>query len=164
MPNWVENTLCISGTKSKISDLAESIKAQEGNKDGGVCTAILPMPQELLESTGPEPEWYIWRSMKWGTKWDFQPIDDLVIAEVDEDTSRIHLGFDTAWAPPTALYDELVDRGFEVRAQYHEPGNGFIGEYDNGDDESYDYEDAPDSLLKKLGVYDMFSEEEDEDE
>ena len=54
--------------------------------------------------------------------------------DVDFDGTTLSSSFDSAWSPPVALYEYLVAQGFEVSANYYEPGMDFAGEWVNGDD------------------------------
>ncbi|MCA1800368.1 MAG: hypothetical protein LC687_03920 [Actinobacteria bacterium] len=170
------NSAKITGPRDKISQLAIDIRKQNDIEDGGVCNAIIPCPQELLdrkkESDRLLPEWYVWRTNNWGTKWDFMPIDEPGYDLIDDDTAVFEMSFDTAWSPPLALYDKLVEQGFEVTADYFEPGMCFVGAYDNGNDETYDWgdedsstvEDAvPEFLVDKYGLKEMLEEMEAEE-
>jgi hypothetical protein len=49
------------------------------------------------------------------------------------------LGFDSAWSPPIAAYEKLMNMGFRIRAMYYEGGMAFAGVWDNGDDDYYEY-------------------------
>jgi len=49
------------------------------------------------------------------------------------------LGFESAWAPPTAAYEKLQAMGFRITAMYFEPGMAFAGIWDNGNDDYYEY-------------------------
>jgi hypothetical protein len=49
------------------------------------------------------------------------------------------LGFESAWAPPCAAYEKLVEMGFEIRAMYFEPGMAFAGVWEDGFDDYYEY-------------------------
>jgi hypothetical protein len=73
-------------------------------------------------------DWYGWRLAKWDTKWD---ICDAEIQEKHKD--EITVSFDTAWSPPIAFYEKLVELGFSVKAFYSEPGMGFAGYWNDGE-------------------------------
>jgi hypothetical protein len=60
--------------------------------------------------------------------------------EIQED-GRLTLSFDSAWAPPTAAYDKLLDLGFSVRGYYYEGGMAFCGVYDEGYDDYFEISD-----------------------
>ena len=45
--------------------------------------------------------------------------------------------FESAWSPPTRVYDTMVEQGYSVKAYYFEPGMAFAGIYDNGSDDCY---------------------------
>jgi hypothetical protein len=80
---------------------------------------------------------------------DKSKIDELVkvIDEADvgifyrDEDNAIHITMETAWAPPTALYEYLVEQGWDVDAKYLEPGMGFGGTFNNEfGDNYYEYD------------------------
>ncbi|MCA1800187.1 MAG: hypothetical protein LC650_02730 [Actinobacteria bacterium] len=176
MPNWVMNSVEITGDPIKLGELAAAIDQQEHNDNGGVCTAVMPCPQELLDRKNEPydivPAWYRWRTLHWGTKWDFHPLDGYRFVTNDDGTATIEMDFDTAWAPPIQLYNHLVSQGFKVTADYFEPGMCFAGLYDNGDDETYQYsgndaetveEGVPKFLVDKYNIKEMLEDMEAEE-
>lgn len=139
MPNWCDNMVTLRHTdKSKIDALdAELSKKSEGHygSQGQLLNFLRPNP------TG---EWqYDWSVDNWGTKWDASIID-----WERRDDNEIWVSFESAWSPPTRLYDYIVEEGWEVEAIYQESGMGYAGQYttDGGDDYfEYDITD-PDSI------------------
>ncbi len=116
MPNWCYNNVDITATTQEGKDLLDRISRAE-TADG------------FFEMFRPIGEWdYHVALEKWGTKWDVDPTD------VDYDGTTLSASFDSAWSPPVALYEYLVSQGFEVSANYYEPGMDFAGEWVNGDD------------------------------
>ena len=122
------------------------------------CNFAIPVPQSLKDTTagwsGDPVEqaaneakekanleqygyknWYDFCVDEWGTKWDVQ-FDS---CEVSDDGLELEGSFESAWAPPIGVYDALVNEGYEVEAYYYEPGMCFVGKYDNGDDDYYEY-------------------------
>ena len=103
MPNWCGNTL-----RLEHEDPAKITQAVEAFKKGEFFQTLVP---------NPDQEWnYDWSVNNWGTKWD-------VGGETDpnrESDTAASFYFDSAWAPPCAAYDSLVDQGFRVYAMYHE--------------------------------------------
>ena len=85
----------------------------------------------------PAGEWqYDWSVNNWGTKWEAGIID-----WERRDDNEIWISFESAWSPPTALYDFLVEEGWEVEALYHEPGMSYAGQFTtDGGDDYYDYD------------------------
>lgn len=156
MPNWCNNRLIL-----KHKDKAMLNKAEEAFRKGELLNAFIPVPKELLDSSKilyssnenekvnneklleentkkyGYPSWYEFRNSEWGTKWDVGGKEGIV----NDFEGGLEFLFDSAWAPPTAAYDKLIGLGFEVYATYHESGMAFIGEYDNGIDNSYDTDD-----------------------
>jgi hypothetical protein len=73
-------------------------------------------------------DWYGWRLAKWDTKWD------ICASEIQEKhKDEITVSFDTAWSPPIAFYEKMVELGFSVKAFYSEPGMGFAGYWNDGE-------------------------------
>ena len=124
MPNCCYNHATISHSDpEKIKQMQSA--ANEGN---------------LFETFAPIGEWdYMKAIEQWGTKWDAN-VNDVSSLSANE----LELMFDTAWAPPIAFYDKLVEQGFEISANYDEEGMAFIGRYSNEDGDvcfEYDFDD-----------------------
>jgi|694.fasta_scaffold44857_10 hypothetical protein len=162
MPNWCWNS--VTFTHKDPAMLQRFVKASET----GILQEFVPCPDELIEAKAdftPKPDlmekygyndWYDWRLANWGTKWDFT-----CDAELNGDT--ISTGFDTAWAPPIAAYRTLEEMGFEIEAYYHEPGMGFAGKYEFGEEEYCEYDFSDDNWRDTMSddVADMLESEYD---
>lgn len=135
MPNWCINSLIIEGDAKKIQELVS--EAQKGD-DARFFQLIKPMPKELEGTKSPSntPNWYDWRCDNWGTKWEACCID-----VVDSGKDYACFNFDTAWSPPIPVYDALTDQGLSVTAEYEEPGMEFAGEYRDGENSTWEYEE-----------------------
>jgi hypothetical protein len=155
MPNWCSNNLTVRGPDALVISAAIA-----GGK--GVFNTIIPMPDELRETTSPNKvssddmiekygsaDWYDWALSNWGTKWDISD-DSIYIDEETKDEIKIY--FDTAWGPPIRVYEVLEQRGNDVEATYYEPGMGFVGEFRNGYDESWQVDEAPEHLDELYGI------------
>jgi hypothetical protein len=148
MPNWCNNFAVIRHEDpAKISALADAFDA------GKFCDHVIPVPKDLTDtvagSVGEDKraeheaqmkrnlelhgakDWYDFCVSRWGTKWDVG--GDGYTAERDDD-NQITVSFDSAWSPPTGVYEELVEQGFEVDAMYYESGMAYCGRFVNGDD------------------------------
>lgn len=124
MPNWCGNTLTLSH-----EDPQQITRAAEAFKKGSFLQELVP---------NPSGEWsYDWSVANWGTKWDVGG-NDYSEPEIFDDGHTMTVNFDSAWAPPTTAYDNLVEQGFGVYAMYYESGMCLAGIYDNGSDDSYD--------------------------
>ena len=147
MPNWCDNSVTLRHSdKSKIDalDAEMSKKSEQGGFMGCPFQHLRPNP------TG---EWdYNWSVENWGTKWEASMID-----WDRSDDNEIRLYFDSAWSPPIALYEYLVDEGWEVEAIYHEPGMCYIGMFTTEDGDDYyeyditdpeDIENLPEDLIE----------------
>jgi len=174
MPNWCSNVLTLN------EDSNESIlKVLKDYMDGEnlVFNKILPMPEELKETTSPTPKdadpevskqlilkygadnWWDWCVQNWGTKWE----PDMVSADDG------HISFMSAWSPPIGIIKQLSKlTGKDFRLTYIEEGVDFCGEYfsyknylENQDCEYSPISSAPEELKEELG-YEPWEEEEEE--
>ena len=152
MPNWCSNTLMVTHVDTAMIDRVEQ--------------ALLA--GKLFEEFVPIGEWDYGTAVDmWGTKWDINDGD-----VIDRNENTITVGFMTAWSPPINFYDELLAQGFEVHAEYFEPGMSFVGQYINGIDEDYSFEDAtspdeippeiPEELIENWGIRDMLEDFDEE--
>ena len=118
MPNWCYNNVDITATTDEQKMLLDRVSRAE-TADG------------FFAMFRPIGEWdYNVALEKWGTKWDVEPMD------VDFDGTTMSTSFDSAWAPPIALYEYLKEQGFEVTANYYEPGMDFGGFWNDGEETS----------------------------
>jgi hypothetical protein len=131
-------------------------KAVEGYNKEEFFQTLVPMPEG--------EEWYGWNTANWGTKWDANVYDPV---ELDE-SNFVSLSFDTAWSPPIAFYEALIEQGFKVEAFYYEPGMAFCGIFDNGSDECFEIEswnsdwiaeNIPEELNEIFGISDFADED-----
>lgn len=150
MPNWCENTVTITHSDPfKIKALEDAML------EGKFLNHVIPVPEDLQITAGflgdgdaqkelerktaenvekyGHGNWYDFCTSRWGTKWD---VDCQVTRDSD---NTVTATFDSAWAPPVGVYEELVELGFEVRAYYYEPGMAYVGKWEDGCDECMEY-------------------------
>jgi hypothetical protein len=123
-------------------------RAAKALQVGQFFQEFIPCPKELIETVAQfgtndaekanrekygYGSWYDFNVANWGTKWDVSS-DNVEVA----DANTVTAGFDSAWAPPTRAYEQLMDLGFEVEAFYYEPGMQFVGKWEDGIDEYYE--------------------------
>jgi hypothetical protein len=152
MPNWCNNSVEIYHDDPKMIERVRTAFNGEG-----LLQEFIPVPEDLrniVAGSVPVAEeeahkakeqanrdkygytnWYDFCVNEWGTKWeigaDGNPAQDI--------PGGLMLGFESAWAPPTAAYEKLQAMGFRITAMYYEPGMAFAGVWDNGDDDYYEY-------------------------
>jgi hypothetical protein len=155
MPNWCNNTLELSH-----EDPAMIERAKKAFADGRLLDEFVPVPKSLHivsgrvgDDTDPKQieleaqekfnrethgyaTWYDYCVNEWGTKWDVGGND--YNEPIQETPNKITMSFDSAWAPPCAAMDKLMDMGFSVRLYYYESGMCFAGIYDENGDDYYD--------------------------
>jgi hypothetical protein len=136
MPNWCYNTVVISHDDETLIDALEQelIKGETAQ----MFNHLLPRPAE------EEENWYAWNINNRGTKWDVTPYD------WDRNGNSITMNFDSAWSPPVTLYETLTAEGWNISAKYHEPGCVFIGQYEDGFDDYYEYDITDEDSIREL--------------
>ena len=150
MPNYCSNYISVRGKNSAeflVKRLADAFDA------GELCQAVIPVPEILRDTTAPtQPgdeaaaeqrqaetgfsNWYDFCVNRWGTKWD---ISSQAECERDEDGLGFNGTFDTAWAPPMGVVEQMVEDGLEVTLYYYESGMAYCGKYEDGSDDYYEY-------------------------
>ena len=119
MPNWVYNTLTVSGTPDDIKKFADKARTPRPIRDGeeikddsddelSFWNFVAP-PEEKHDlyfgiADGTEDKewnWYSWNSANWGTKWDANDVSmSPEFEEIDDTTGSVHYYFSTAWPWP----------------------------------------------------------------
>jgi hypothetical protein len=165
-------------------------RARKAFNDGHLLDEFIPVPQDLRDtvagSMGEDrraeheaqmarnrelhgyKDWYDFCVGEWGTKWDVgadgQPA-------IDSDVNTLSLNFDSAWSPPIDAYEKLMDMGFKIIAYYYEPGMGYAGKWEDGEDDFYEYggmssdeiaDTLPDDLDECFGISEQVAEWEAE--
>lgn len=115
MPNWCDNRLTITHTDTDVLD--NFMARVRADKDERLFCHIKPMPNNVSD-------WYNWCIENWGTKWD---ACNMSWSQIDDNT--VEFSFETAWAPPTPVYEALALEGFEVEAHYVEYGMMYAGSW-----------------------------------
>jgi hypothetical protein len=148
MPNWCYNNATIEhNDPTMIKKIVDSIE-----NDKGLFKTFIPYPEKFAEldrkakahfdktgeriKDGYNQGGYQWCCNNWGTKWDIRKED--IILETTQG-NIILISFSTAWSPPIQFYDKLIELGFNVYANYEEGGEGFLGVYNNGEEDDYHY-------------------------
>ena len=151
MPNWVDNTLRISGAKSDL----EKVRAQlENGLDEGnfLWNIVHPSEEEMADykavigangkTIGDPTGWYYWNISHWGTKWDGSDIS------VKQDEEGVCYFFNTAWSPPTIAMVTLSEQFPEIELSLRfieEQGWGGESEYKAGEESMVEEWDIPDT-------------------
>ena len=186
MPNWCYNNLDITATNDEQKAMLEKVSKAEPAE--GFIGMFLPLPEILKDTTSPTPQdldevqqqtmiaqtgfdnWYDWQVHNWGTKWDPEVMD------CNFDGTTMSVSFDSAWAPPIAFYEWLKEQGYEVSANYYEPGMDFAGEWVDGDDfflegvidlarkDESELSTREYDILEMFGIFDEVAQWDEEDE
>jgi hypothetical protein len=146
MPNYCFNLLNIyHEDTSKIEEIIQSFKKEE------LFNSIIPCPDG----------WdYNFCVENWKTKWDAPCSDPDSQIDMLDDNHAI-LTFDTAWGPPTGIYEELHKRGYVITAHYIELGNELAGSFMDGEDTEYEFFYTLEDTLEEMPTcfLDIFGEE-----
>jgi hypothetical protein len=156
MPNWCSNTIKISGTTEEIDSFEKFLNENNGKNWFDFFVA----PAEKTEGV----EWYTYNIENYGCKWNCDAQD------WHREDDQIEFWFDSPWGPPTKLYDQIQEQGLMVDAEYLEEGMGFVGEYVDGDEETYEFsdvndlDDIPEHLVENWNLRDTLEGWGDEDD
>ncbi len=185
MPNWCSNTMTLTH-----EDPAMIARAKAAFARGQFLQEFVPVPKALSDTVAGShsdedaqarlvsqtednikkygyANWYDFCVNEWGTKWDIG--DDAGIQTFDDHELIVY--FDSAWSPPIAAYERLLDLGFTVYATYYEPGCAFAGIFEDGSDDYYDLsgmdsgdvqQQLPQELDEAFGISECMAEYEAE--
>ena len=147
MPNWCNNSVTLRfPTKKEASEFKKVLENQSDTNT--VLGYFVPEPDYDTTTDDATPGWYWWRVNNWGTKWDIN-----LYHHGWNDDYEVVLGFDTAWSPPIPVYEAMDEQGVNVFASYFEGGMCFVGKWEMGEEEHYDYSavEDPDELREYIG-------------
>lgn len=143
MPNWVTNTLTITGSEQAVQKVKTQLNQPftknwgEGEKTEVYSNPIISFwnivkpPEDKLDeyfgthgyADGKEQgntkyNWYNFNNNEWGTKWDIAVPDGESFSEttlvVTGNPEEVVYGFNTAWSPPIPALDALAEQHPEV--------------------------------------------------
>lgn len=165
MPNWNSNVVEVRGPRKIVKELVDhkfdfqkiypcpaalNITAgREGSDDSVEQKALVAKEKANLKKYGYR-NWYDWSVSEWGTKWNAGGADNEdMIVDYDEDVDDTGIAlftFSSAWAPPVGVYQKLKELhpDLYIQGRYYEPGVGFFGVWDDGDDRCYSFENIQD--------------------
>jgi hypothetical protein len=187
MPNWCSNTIEIEGTKEQINKFVSFLDEQNGKN---WFNFFRPCPQELVDTVSGfvgedkqsvheaqqksniekygHADWHSWSIDNWGTKWNCDAQDWMKIENPSEDQASVTFWFDSAWSPPTALYEFIESNSeFIVTASYLEEGMSFVGQFSGGMDECYEFsdldslEEIPEELVDEWNLVELVEQNEE---
>ena len=166
MPNWCSNNVEFHNDDvAEVAKLEAHLKFLDSRKKGesaeaGLFAYFVPRPPE------EEDSWYEWNVSNWGTKWEAS-----IYSWTKVNDNSITMNFDTAWSPPTALYEFLAaNTEWYVTATYYEPGMSFVGSNVGGYDDCYTIENlealdnVPEELLEEYNIREQMEDWEEESE
>ena len=126
----------------------------------GLFTEFLPIPEDEKDN------WYMWCVENWGSKWDVDNVP------VEVENGIVTANFDTAWSPPIAFFEHLIELGFEVTAYYYEPGMAFCGVFNALGNDHYEIsglssdevmETIPEELDERFCISSQLRDSEEEE-
>lgn len=126
MPNWMYNTLEVTGKEEEVAKLAEQLatpyertafdigskqyETYKVNKPISLWNIIKPEDLEAyednpsLDQTNPN-HWYLWNYNNWGTKWDVSEAEVISRSE-----GLITYRFNTPWGSPLEALTTLSEQ------------------------------------------------------
>lgn len=153
MPNWCSNTIKISGTTEQI-DAFEKFLNEKNGKNWF----------DFFVKSNEGEDWYSYNIENYGCKWNCDAQD------WNRDENIIEFWFDSPWSPPIRLYEKIQETDMVVYAEYLEEGMGFVGEFIDGVDETYEFseendlDEIPKHLVENWNLRDQFDDWDDNDD
>jgi hypothetical protein len=161
MPNWCANTFKVKGDSQRIRAFYDFLEERKG--ENWFDFFVEPAKE------GDE-DWYQYNLDTYGCKWNCEAMD-WQIEDFEDGRSEVVVVFDSPWAPPSKLYETLAeDESLEIYAEYNEEGIGFVGRFENGEDECYEYDepgdldDIPEDLVENWCIRERFEDWEEEEQ
>jgi hypothetical protein len=152
MPNWCLNNLTVEHSDPAMVDRFEAAYNR-----GETCNEFIPVPEDIGEG------WYDFCVNNWGTKWDIGCENNRTHGlKPTRVGNQVTVTFDSAWAPPIGLYEELDRLGFMVDATYFEPGMAYCGIWHDGEDLYTEYTDKsmiPVRIWEDYNLEEFFEDE-----
>ena len=123
MPNWVDNTLVVTGDKDDVRAFVDQAARPHEHPFGGTVEEKLsfwnfvrPDDSIMHEYMGEEPRnrtlaeamlhdtnhWYDWNIRNWGCKWDAKVMDATI------EDGYASYAFDTPWGEPQLFFEAIV--------------------------------------------------------
>tara|TARA_R110002124_G_scaffold186435_1_gene353903 strand:+ start:570 stop:1022 length:453 start_codon:yes stop_codon:yes gene_type:complete len=140
MPNWCSNEVQIDGNEKDIAKFKEECFTDHKGVAVLDFSKVLPEPDYdkpkkdgthnngvQTEPSSVMPDWWTWRNDNWGTKWNLVPNHDgdlTAYMTVEDGEDYISLEFDTAWSPPSGIYEAIVEKypDLDINWFYREDG------------------------------------------
>jgi len=148
MPNWVYNSINITGDSDELDKFSAHIAkpnkfASEGNEKFSFHSFItLPDevdPDEYHGMNGwkdgeklgdTEYNWYNWNNHNWITKWDASDVDVRGMTNAVSRPTSVNITFSTAWSPPDPVFQAMTEQFPDLTFEIHwEEEQGFGAEY-----------------------------------
>ena len=124
MPEDIRRTT----SPNKILTTEEEVDAHNKKQTEDYTYAQTQEQVDVLKEKYGVTNWYDWSIKNWGTKWDITD-DDATTIDYTEGDDMVWYTFDTAWCPPEAIYQHLVEQfpKLDISWHYHEPGMEMTG-------------------------------------
>jgi hypothetical protein len=109
MPNWVDNTLVVTGDKDDVRAFVEQAARPYEHPFGDTREAKLSFwnfvkPDDLEDY---QENWYDWNVKNWGCKWDASVMD---MDDTSLDSGYVSYAFDTPWGQPLEFFQAIVEQ------------------------------------------------------
>ncbi|CAB4147988.1 hypothetical protein UFOVP696_99 [uncultured Caudovirales phage] len=167
MPNWVTNTLTITGEPELLAEVGARLRAPIPNSADHTETQpkfsfwnIIKPEDSILDEYFANADstqlsngnnWYNWNNRNWGCKWDAR----VHFAEMVD--GNLVYEFDTAWAPPIQVLEtlsrDIPDAKLTLRF-VEEQGWGGVTVFKVGEvyeEEAWDIPDTHEEAVKVFG-------------
>ena len=134
MPNWVFNSLAVSGENDKLEEfknvIGKPLKLPDGSTVQKPIFSFLNIfyPDSSIDYN--KEAWSSWNISYWGCKWDVRASDEgLQSTELQQEDELLLYRFESPWSPPIIGIQRLAQiyPHLEFNLEYEEE-NGWGGE------------------------------------
>jgi hypothetical protein len=109
MPNWVSNTLVVTGDKHDVRAFVDQAAQAHEDPFGGTRQSALSFWNFVKPSDLEfyKDNWYEWNIESWGCKWD---AGDVTTDSTDIDNGYVNYSFETPWGQPREFFEAIVEQ------------------------------------------------------
>ena len=140
MPNHITN--CLEITHKDPKKIKWLKTCWDAERNGLDFNKIIPQPKNIFTGSLGDKErklcekegrdnWYDWNIANWDTKWNSYD------GKLYDFEDKFVCMFLTAWSPPEAIFNKLVEKGFSVKGLWKDEGDSEVHQIGEPDHDWY---------------------------
>jgi len=155
MSNWCSNAFELIGPTERIREFEAFLNSNNG-KDWF----------DFFRPCVEGEDWNSWPIQNWGCRWNCDA-QDWQVKFHDQNNLSIRFWFDSPEEPPIPLYEFIhKDQSLTIFGGYLNEDLGFVGKFENGFNDYYEYSDAeslneiPQDVIDEWNLEDLYEEQD----